>query len=55
MRIIAVSLFALALYVVADSLRTLLGSEEAEHSALGLILAGLSLTLPPDRIKPKPA
>ncbi|XVQ07582.1 cation transporter [Spirillospora sp. CA-255316] len=47
LRIIAVSFFALALYVAVNSLRTLLGSEEAGHSTPGLILAALSLALMP--------
>ncbi|MEU6040503.1 cation transporter [Actinomadura sp. NPDC047616] len=47
LRIIAISFFVLAAYVTADSVRTLLGSGEAEHSASGLVLAALSLAIMP--------
>ncbi|GAA2086923.1 cation transporter [Actinomadura alba] len=47
LRIIAVSFFALAAYVTADSVRTLLGSGDAEHSTPGLVLAALSLAIMP--------
>jgi divalent metal cation (Fe/Co/Zn/Cd) transporter len=47
LRIIAVSFFALAGYVTAESARALLGAERAEHSTVGLVLAGLSLLVMP--------
>ncbi|OLT35204.1 cobalt transporter [Actinomadura sp. CNU-125] len=47
LRIIAISFFALAAYVTVDSVRTLLGSGEAEHSSTGLVLAALSLAVMP--------
>ncbi|MGI5200262.1 cation transporter [Spirillospora sp. CA-108201] len=47
LRIIAVSFFALAAYVAADSVRSLAGGAEAEHSTPGLVLAALSLAVMP--------
>ncbi|TDC88547.1 cation transporter [Actinomadura sp. 7K507] len=47
LRIIAVSFFALAAYVTADSIRALLGGGHAEHSTPGLVLAALSLAIMP--------
>ncbi|MDX6740845.1 cation transporter [Actinocorallia sp. A-T 12471] len=47
LRIIAVSFFALAAYVTADSVLTLAGGGEAEHSGVGLALAALSLAVMP--------
>ncbi|MGI8330418.1 cation transporter [Actinomadura scrupuli] len=47
LRIIALSFFALAGYVTAEAVRALLGAGEAEHSAPGLVLAGLSLAIMP--------
>lgn len=47
LRIIAVSFFALALYVSVESLRALLGSGEAQPSSVGIVLAGLSLLVMP--------
>jgi divalent metal cation (Fe/Co/Zn/Cd) transporter len=47
LRIIAVSFFALAAYVGFESVRTLAGSGEAEHSTPGIVLASLSLVLMP--------
>jgi divalent metal cation (Fe/Co/Zn/Cd) transporter len=47
LRIIAVSFFALAAYVTADSVRALVGGGEAEHSSAGLVLAALSLAVMP--------
>jgi divalent metal cation (Fe/Co/Zn/Cd) transporter len=47
LRIIAVSFFALAAYVTADSVRTLLGADAAGHSTPGLMLAALSLAIMP--------
>lgn len=47
LRIIAISFFALAAYVTADSARALLGGGHAEHSSAGLVLAALSLAIMP--------
>lgn len=47
LRIIAVSFFALAAYVTADSVRALADGAEAEHSTPGLVLAALSLAVMP--------
>ncbi|GGV92804.1 hypothetical protein GCM10015535_54600 [Streptomyces gelaticus] len=47
LRIIAVSFFALALYVAVDSVRALAGTGEAGHSVPGIVLAALSLAIMP--------
>jgi divalent metal cation (Fe/Co/Zn/Cd) transporter len=47
LQIIAVSFFALAAYVTVDSVRALTGTDQAGHSAPGLILAALSLAVMP--------
>jgi divalent metal cation (Fe/Co/Zn/Cd) transporter len=47
LRVIAVSFFALASYVGAESVRALLGGERAEHSTIGLGLAAASLVIMP--------
>jgi hypothetical protein len=47
LRVIACSFFGLAAFVVVDSLRSLLGGVEADHSPAGLILAAVSLTVMP--------
>jgi divalent metal cation (Fe/Co/Zn/Cd) transporter len=47
LRIIAVSFYALAAYVAAESVRTLLGEGTAEHSTPGLVLAAVSLLVMP--------
>ncbi|MEU4238258.1 cation transporter [Actinoplanes sp. NPDC026619] len=47
LRIIAVSFFALAAYVSVESLRALAGGGEAGHSAVGLVLAAVSLAVMP--------
>jgi len=47
LRLIALSFFALALFVTADSLRSLLGGGEAQHSPVGIIIAALSLAIMP--------
>ncbi|MBW6439760.1 cation transporter [Actinoplanes hulinensis] len=47
LRVIAVSFFALAVYVSVESIRALVGGAEAEHSGVGLILAALSLAIMP--------
>ncbi|MEH6373770.1 cation transporter [Streptomyces sp. KLMMK] len=47
LRIIAVSFFALAAYVVVDAVRALAGTGEAERSVPGIALAALSLAVMP--------
>ncbi len=47
LKVIAVSFFALALYVTVDSVRSLLGAEPAEHSTVGIVLAAVSLLVMP--------
>jgi predicted Co/Zn/Cd cation transporter (cation efflux family) len=47
LRIIALSFFALATYVVADAVRALAGAGEAQHSAIGIALAATSLVVMP--------
>ncbi|MEV1085615.1 cation transporter [Streptomyces sp. NPDC050211] len=47
LRIIAVSFFALAAYVTADSVRALTAAREAAHSTPGIVLAALSLAVMP--------
>lgn len=47
LRIIAFSFFALAAYVTVDSIRGLLGVEEAQHSPIGITLAAVSLAIMP--------
>jgi divalent metal cation (Fe/Co/Zn/Cd) transporter len=47
LRIIAVSFFALAAYLVAESARTLAGSGTAGHSAPGIVLAATSVIVMP--------
>ena len=47
LRLIAFSFFALAAYVSVESIRTLLGAAEAEHSPVGIGLAALSLAVMP--------
>lgn len=47
LRVIAVSFFALAAYVLVGSARGLLGATEARHSTVGLVLAALSLVIMP--------
>jgi divalent metal cation (Fe/Co/Zn/Cd) transporter len=47
LRAIAVSFFALAAYVVVESVRALVGAAEARHSTVGLVLAALSLAIMP--------
>lgn len=47
LRIIGLSFFALAAYVTVEATRALAGSIEAEHSTLGLAVAGLSLAVMP--------
>jgi divalent metal cation (Fe/Co/Zn/Cd) transporter len=47
LRIIAVSFFALAVYVSLESMRALLGHGQAEHSTVGIALAAMSLAVMP--------
>lgn len=47
LRIIAVSFFALAVYVTADAIRALTGSGEARPSTPGIVLAAVSLAVMP--------
>ncbi len=47
LRIIAVSFFALAAFVTADSVRSLAGGGEAHHSTAGIVIAALSLAIMP--------
>lgn len=47
LRLIAWSFFALAAYVGVDALITLTGGRQAEHSTVGIVLAGLSLVIMP--------
>ncbi|WP_277525951.1 cation transporter [Arthrobacter sp. ES3-54] len=47
LRIIAVSFFALAAFVSADALRSLLGVGQAQHSTPGIVIAALSLVIMP--------
>lgn len=47
LRVIAISFFALAAYVGIESVRTLLGAAEPEHSTVGLVLAAVSLAIMP--------
>ncbi|WP_437089611.1 cation transporter [Streptomyces sp. enrichment culture] len=47
LRVIALSFFALALYVTVGSVRALTGTGEAGHSVPGVVLAALSLAVMP--------
>jgi divalent metal cation (Fe/Co/Zn/Cd) transporter len=47
LRFIAWSFFALAAYVSFDVATSLIGGSEAQHSAVGLVLAAVSLVLMP--------
>ena len=47
LRVIALSFFALAAYVTVESIRSLLGAAEPEHSTVGIVLAALSLVIMP--------
>ena len=47
LRIIAVSFFALAVFVAVDSIRSLAGGGEAKHSTPGIVVAALSLAIMP--------
>ncbi|ALG15082.1 cobalt transporter [Kibdelosporangium phytohabitans] len=47
LKVIAVSFFALAAYVTVESVRSLLGAEDADHSTVGIVLAAVSLLVMP--------
>ena len=47
LKVIAVSIFALAAYIVVESVRSLFGAEAAEHSTVGIVLAAVSLVVMP--------
>ncbi|KAA0024034.1 cation transporter [Antrihabitans cavernicola] len=47
LRIIGFSFFALAAYVTVDAVRGLTGGRDAEHSTIGIVLAGVSLAIMP--------
>jgi Co/Zn/Cd efflux system component len=47
LRLIAVSFFALAAFVTVDSIRSLTGGGEAQHSTPGIVIAALSLAIMP--------
>ena len=47
LRVIAISFFALAAYVTVESIRSLFGTADAEHSIVGIVLAALSLLIMP--------
>ncbi|MCE3556039.1 cation transporter [Pseudonocardia sp. RS11V-5] len=47
LRVIALSFFALAAYVSLESIRSLLGAGEPDHSTVGIVLAALSLLVMP--------
>ncbi|GGJ12537.1 cation diffusion facilitator family transporter [Paenarthrobacter histidinolovorans] len=47
LRIIAVSFFALAVFVAVDAIRSLAGGGEAQHSTAGIVIAALSLAIMP--------
>lgn len=47
LRVIAFSFFGLATFVTIDTVRSLLGGREAEHSTVGLVLAAVSLAVMP--------
>lgn len=47
LRVIAVSFFALAIYVSVDAIASLAGLRDPEHSAVGIVIAALSLLVMP--------
>jgi divalent metal cation (Fe/Co/Zn/Cd) transporter len=47
LRVVAVSFFALALFITVESVRSLAGFEVAEHSLIGIVLTALSLVVMP--------
>jgi len=47
LRVIAISFFALAVYVTTEAVLSLTGVREPEHSSVGIVLAALSLVVMP--------
>lgn len=47
LRVIAVSFFALAIYVSVDAIASLTGLRDPEHSTVGIVIAALSLLVMP--------
>lgn len=47
LRVVALSFFGLALFVSVDSVRTLLGGSDPDHSTVGIVLAAVSLAVMP--------
>lgn len=47
LRVIALSFFAVATYVAVDSVRSLLGAVEAQHSTIGIVVTAVSLVIMP--------
>jgi len=47
LRVIAIAFFALAAYVAIDAVLALMGLREPEHSAVGIVLAAVSLAVMP--------
>ena len=47
LRVIALSFFALAAYVIVDTVLSLFGGVDAEHSTVGIVLAAVSLVIMP--------
>jgi divalent metal cation (Fe/Co/Zn/Cd) transporter len=47
LKVIAMSFFALAAYVTVESVRSLLGTTQADHSTVGIVLAAVSLLVMP--------
>jgi divalent metal cation (Fe/Co/Zn/Cd) transporter len=47
LRVIAVAFFALAAYVTVSSVVALVGREEVQHSALGIVITALSVAIMP--------
>lgn len=47
LRLIAISFFALAGYVGFESVRSLVSAEGADHSTIGIVIAGVSLVVMP--------
>ncbi|WP_316294135.1 cation diffusion facilitator family transporter, partial [Clavibacter michiganensis] len=47
LRVIAISFFALALYVTATSVAALVGRADVEHSTVGIVITALSVVIMP--------
>ncbi|WP_291414875.1 cation transporter [Actinophytocola sp.] len=47
LRVIALSFFALAAYVIVESVRALIRTDTADHSTVGIVLAAVSLAVMP--------